>query len=51
MENITYYIVALLMLIIGITVIKKVAGCLIRTVVTLVLVTLLAFLYYKFFRQ
>lgn len=51
MENFIYYAVALLMIIIGIVVLKKVAGCLFRTVVTIVLLAILAYLYYKFFRQ
>lgn len=38
------------MIIIGIVVLKKVAGCLVRTVVTIVLIALLAALYYHFFR-
>lgn len=50
MDNAIYYIVALVMLIVGITIIKKVAGCLIRSVVTIALMAVLAFLYYKFFR-
>ncbi len=38
------------MIIIGIVIIKKVAGCLVRTVVTIVLLALLAALYYHYFR-
>lgn len=38
------------MIIIGIVIIKKVAGCLVRTVVTIVLLALLATLYYHYFR-
>lgn len=50
MENLVYYVVALLMVIIGIVLIKKMAGCLVRAVVAFVLMALLAILYYKFFR-
>ncbi len=49
--NFTYYVVALLMIVIGFVVFKKVAGCMIRTVVTFVLVAILATLYYLYFRQ
>lgn len=38
------------MIIIGIVIIKKVAGCLVRTVVAIVLLALLAALYYHYFR-
>ncbi len=38
------------MIIIGIVIIKKVAGCLVRTVVTIVLLALLAALYNHYFR-
>ena len=38
------------MIIIGIVIIKKVAGCLVRTVVTIVLLALLSALYYHYFR-
>lgn len=38
------------MIIIGIVIIKKVAGCLVRTVVTIVLLALLAALYHHYFR-
>jgi len=50
MDNVTYYIAALLMIIIGFLVIKKVAGCLVRTIVTLILVAVLVALYYFYFR-
>lgn len=50
MENITYYTVALLMVVIGVLIVKKVAGCMIRAVVTLVLVAALAALYLHYFR-
>lgn len=50
MENITYYIVALLMVVVGVLIIKKVAGCMIRAVVTLVLLAALAALYLNYFR-
>lgn len=50
MENVSYYIAALLMIIIGFLVVKRVAGCLVRTIVTLVLLAVLAALYYFYFR-
>lgn len=51
MENVSYYIVALLMIIIGFVVMKKMAGCLVRSIVTLVLVAVLSLLYYLFFKN
>ena len=48
--NITYYIFCLLAIVIGIVIVKKVASCLIRTVVLLALVAALAFLYFCYFR-
>ncbi len=44
------YIVLLLMVIIGFVVVKRIAGCLLKTVVTLVLVALLTALYFFCFR-
>lgn len=49
MDNFVYYAVALLMVIIGIVAIKKMAGCVVRLVVAVVLIAILAALYYKFF--
>lgn len=47
MENFQYYIALLVALIIGIFLIKKVASCLFRTVVTVVLLIIfVAVLYY-----
>ena len=45
MENLTQYMVALLAIIIAFVIIKKVASCLIRTVVGIVLVAVLAYIY------
>ncbi|MCR5643917.1 MAG: hypothetical protein K6G32_11380 [Prevotella sp.] len=45
MENLTQYIVALVAIIIAFVIIKKVASCLIRTVVGIVLVAVLAYIY------
>lgn len=50
MENITYYIVALLMIIIGFIVAKKMAGCLVRSIITIVLIVILVVLYYVYFK-
>ncbi|MBO5187581.1 MAG: hypothetical protein J6B91_11210 [Prevotella sp.] len=50
MTNITYYIALLLMIIIGFIIVKKVAGCLIRTVIIGALAVLLGCLYYFYFK-
>ena len=49
-SNFVQYIALLLMIIIGFVVVKRMAGCLLRTVVTIAMVAVLAFLYYKYFR-
>ncbi len=48
MENFKYYIILLAMIIIGFLVVKRLAGCVIRTIVTLILVAVLAVLYYMY---
>lgn len=48
MDNAVYYVVALLMIIIGFVIVKKVAGCLVRSIVTIVLIALLVALYLYF---
>lgn len=45
-----HYIALLLIIIVGFFVVKRVAGCMLRTVVTLILMAVLAFLYFKYFR-
>lgn len=50
MDNLTYYIALLLLIIIGFLIVKKMAGCLVRIVVMAVLVAVFTFIYYKFFR-
>lgn len=48
MDNFKYYIILLAMIIIGFLVVKRLAGCVIRTIVTLILVAVLAVLYYMY---
>ena len=43
-----YYIFILLAVVVGVLVIKKVASCLIRTVVTLALILLFVYVYFTF---
>lgn len=50
MDNIAYYGIALLMIVIGFVVLRKLAGCLVRFVVTVVLLALLAVLYYFYMK-
>ena len=47
-ENIIYGVLAILAVIIGITLIKKFAGCLIRTVVFLLMLAALAYIYLNY---
>ena len=50
MQNLTQYIVALLAIIIAFVIIKKVASCMVRTVVGIVLVAVLAYIYIMYMR-
>lgn len=45
MENYSSYIFALVLIIIAVVVIKKVASCLVKSIATLVIVAILAYLY------
>jgi hypothetical protein len=46
--NVIYYGLILLAIIIGVLVVKKIASCLIRSIVLIVLIALLAFIYYAY---
>lgn len=50
MNNFGYYIACLVLLIVGFLIFKKMAGCVIKTIITLVLVVLLAAIYYFYLR-
>lgn len=50
MDNFGYYVAGLILLIVGFLVMKKVASCMIKTVVTLVLVATLVAVYYLYLR-
>ena len=50
MENFVYYVFILLLVVVGFFVVKKVAGCIIRTVVTLSVLGALAAIYYFYLR-
>ena len=45
------YIILLLMIIIGFVIVKRIAGCLLKTIVTLVLLAILACLYFFCFKE
>ncbi len=51
MEEYSYYIYALAIVILGIIALKKVAGCLIRIVLTIAILLILAAIYYIGFMQ
>jgi amino acid permease len=46
----TYYVYVLIAIIIGVFIFKKVASCMIKSVLTLVLIAALVVIYYLFFR-
>ncbi|MGN1374941.1 MAG: hypothetical protein ACI4V5_00140 [Prevotella sp.] len=50
MENFMYYIFCLIALVIGIVLFKKVAGCLIKTIVFAVIIAALAVVWYLYFK-
>lgn len=50
MENIGYYIFLLMACVVAFLIVKKVASCLIKSVVLLVLAVFLAAIYYLYFR-
>jgi hypothetical protein len=50
MENIGYYILILVALIIAFLVIKKVTSCMVKAVVGIVVLALLAYIYYMYLR-
>ena len=49
MSSLSYFILVLVAIIIGVVVIKKVTGCLIHLVVVSVLLAILAYLYFTYF--
>ena len=51
MENIGFYALALVAIIVGFFIIKKVTTCLIKTIVTLAIIAGLAAVYFMYFRQ
>ena len=48
MESFQFYLIALLAVVIGIFLIKKFVGCMVRMAVTIILVLILAALYYMY---
>lgn len=46
MDNVGYYIFLIVAIILGVTIIKKVASCLIKTLVLLVLLAIMAYIYF-----
>lgn len=50
MESIKYYLLLLVFIVAAVVVIKKVASCLVRSIVTIVLVAILAYIYFTYIR-
>lgn len=50
MENLMYYIFCVIALIVGVIVLKKVAGCLIKSVILILVLAALAVVYYMYFK-
>ena len=49
-NNLTQYIIAFVAIVVAFVIIKKVASCLIRSIVGIVLVAVLAYLYFMYLR-
>ncbi len=50
MSNFGYYIACLIVIIIGIFIVKKVVSCMIRAIVGLIVVAILAYVYFMYLR-
>lgn len=50
MDSLIYYAALIAAVIIGVILIKRFVSCLLRTIVTLVLVAIFAYIYYNFLR-
>lgn len=50
MSNLTYYIAFLALIIIGFLVVKKVASCMIKSIVTIILIVAAAAIYWLYLR-
>lgn len=50
MQNLTYYLAILALIIIGFVVVKKVANCMIKSVVTIILVAAAVAIYFLYLR-
>ncbi len=50
MQNLTYYLAILALIIIGFVVVKKVASCMIKSVVTIILVAAAVAIYFLYLR-
>lgn len=51
MDNFAYYIFCIVAIIVAVLVLKKVAGCLIKTVIFVAIVAALAAVYFLYFKQ
>ncbi len=50
-SNLSLYIIAIIALVIGVVVVKKITGCLIKSVVLLGIIGLLLYLYFMFYHH
>lgn len=49
-DNISYYLAILALVIIGVVVAKKIASCLVKTVIVVILTAVGLFIYYQYLR-
>ncbi|NPD80435.1 hypothetical protein HPS57_00360 [Prevotella sp. PINT] len=49
MENLTYYALCIVAFIIGVWLLKRCVGCLIRTIITIIILAGLAYIYFNFY--
>jgi len=50
MDNLTYYIALLALIIIGFIVVKKVASCMIKSIVTMILIVIAVAIYWLYLK-
>ncbi|MCI6161778.1 MAG: sulfate transporter [Prevotellaceae bacterium] len=50
MENIIYYAIALIVIVIGVVTLKKIASCMIKSIVMLAVVAALTYLYWFYIK-
>ena len=48
-NNYLFYIICIIAIIIGAVLVKKIVGCIARSIITLIIIAILAFIFYTYF--